>query len=88
VIPVGSEVVQKLLGAIGGVTGAQQGLLVAFGGINGPAKQVLNNHEFRVKVWDIDELIVQLLDVFESLNEDITSEIPLQRVWTLAIGLE
>lgn len=88
VSPVGSEVVQKLLGAIGGVTGAQQGLLVAFGGINGPAKQVLNNHEFRVKVWDIDELIVQLLDVFESLNEDITSEIPLQRVWTLAVGLE
>ncbi len=88
VSPVGSEVVQKLLGAIGGVTGAQQGLLVAFGGINGPAKQVLNNQQFRVKVWDTDELIDHLLDVFEKLDEDVASEIPLQRVWTLSTGLE
>ena len=88
VSPVGSEVVQKLLGAIGGVTGAQHGLLVAFGGINGPAKQVLNNQQFRVKVWDTDELIDNLLAVFENLNEDIASEIPLQRVWTLSPGLE
>ncbi len=88
VSPVGSEVVQKLLGAIGGVTGAQHGLLVAFGGINGPAKQVLNNQQFRVKVWDTDELIDHLLDVFEKLDEDVASEIPLQRVWTLSGGLE
>jgi restriction system protein len=85
---VGSEVVQKLLGAIGGVAGAQQGLLVAFGGINGPAKQLLNNQQFRVKVWDTDELIDNLLDVFENLDVDVASEIPLQRVWTLSGGLE
>jgi restriction system protein len=86
--PVGSEVVQKLLGVIGGVTGAQQGLLVAFGGINGPAKQLLTNQQFRIKVWDTDELIDNLLAVFDKLDEDIASEIPLQRVWTLSRGLE
>lgn len=86
--PVGSEVVQKLLGVIGGVTGAQQGLLVAFGGINGPAKQLLTNQQFRIKVWDTDELIDNLLAVFDKLGEDIASEIPLQRVWTLSRGLE
>lgn len=85
---VGSDVVQKLLGAVGGVSGAQQGLLVAFGGINGPAGQLLNNQQFRVKVWDIDELIDNLLQVFEKLDEDIANEIPLQRVWTLAPELE
>jgi len=61
---------------------------VAFGGINGPAGQLLNNQQFRVKVWDIDELIDNLLRVFEKLDEDIASEIPLQRVWTLAPELE
>lgn len=86
--PVGSDVVQKLLGVIGGVTGAQQGLLVAFGGINGPAKQLLNNQQFRVKVWDSDELVENLLEVFVELDPDITSEIPLQRVWTLSVSQE
>jgi restriction system protein len=83
---VGSDVVQKLLGVVGGVTGAQQGLLVAFGGINGPARQLLNNQQFRIKVWDTDELIDNLLVVFERLDPVIASEIPLQRVWTLAAG--
>lgn len=80
---VGSEVVQKLLGALGGITEAQQGLLVAFGGITGPARQLLNNHQFRIKVWDSDRLIDNLLAVFERLRPDIAAELPLQRVWTL-----
>lgn len=88
VSPVGSDIFQKLLGAVAGVAGAQQGLLVAFGGLNGPAKKELSSHRFRVSVWDTDELIDNLLDVFENLNEDIASEIPLQRVWTLSPGLE
>jgi restriction system protein len=85
---VGSDVVQKLLGVIGGVTGAQQGLLVAFGGINGPAKQLLNNQQFRVKVWDSDELVENLLEVFLELDPEVASEIPLQRVWTLSVSQE
>ena len=79
---------QKLLGVIGGVTGAQQGLLVAFGGINGPARQLLTNQQFRVKVWDTDELIDNLLAVFDRINPEIRSEIPLQQVWTLSSGSE
>ena len=86
--PVGSDVVQKLLGVVGGVTGAQQGLLVAFGGINGPAKQLLNNQQFRVKVWDADDLIDNLIEVFAELEPEVTSEIPLQQVWTLSTSPE
>jgi restriction system protein len=63
-------------------------LLVAFGGINGPAKQLLNNQQFRVKVWDSDELVENLLEVFIELDPDIASEIPLQRVWTLSVSQE
>ncbi len=85
---VGSEVVQKILGVIGGVSGTQQGLLVAFGGINGPAKQLLTNQQYRVKVWDTDELIYNLLAVYDRINPEIRSEIPLQQVWTLASASE
>jgi restriction system protein len=86
--PVGSDVVQKLLGVVGGVTGAQQGLLVAFGGINGPAKQLLNNQQFRVKVWDADDLIDNLIEVFSELEPEISNEIPLTQVWTLSTSPE
>jgi restriction system protein len=41
-----------------------------------------------VKVWDTDELIDNLLSVFDRIDEDIASEIPLQRVWTLSNGVE
>ena len=85
---VSSEVVQKLLGVIQGVNDAQQGLLVAFGGINGPARQLLTNQQYRVKVWDTDELIDNLLAVYDRINPEIRSEIPLQQVWTLASASE
>jgi len=81
--PVDSNVVQRLQGAMG-TTGAEQALLVAFGGVNKAAGELLNNQQFRVKVWDADTLVEVLIQVYERLESEIQELIALRRIWTLA----
>jgi restriction system protein len=42
------------------------------------------NQFFRVRLWDQEDLIDQLLDAFDRLPDDLRAEIPLKRVWTIA----
>ena len=82
---VGSEVVQKLQGAIA-TTGADQGLLVAYGGVNKQTRELLGNQQFKIKVWDADGLIEALLASYAKLDGEIAAEIPLKQVWTLVVS--
>lgn len=78
---VGSEVVQKLKGAL--QDGADQGLLVAYGGITKQALEQINKQTFRIRVWDIENVIDQIFAVYDHLDDDMKARIPLKRVWTL-----
>jgi restriction system protein len=80
--PVDINVVQRLQGAMGTI-GAEQALLVAFGGVNKAAGDLLNNQQFKVKVWDADILVQVLLEEYERLEPEIRELIPLRRTWTL-----
>jgi len=82
---VGSEVIQKLQGAIA-TTGADQGLLVAYGGVNKQARELMGNQQFKIKVWDADGLIEALLAYYANLDGEIQAEIPLKQVWTLVVS--
>lgn len=39
---------------------------------------------FRVRLWDQDVLIGQLLEHYEKLDQDLRAEPPLKRVWMVA----
>ena len=39
---------------------------------------------FRVRLWDQDALINQLLEQYDKLPDDLRAELPLKRVWTVA----
>jgi restriction system protein len=80
--PVGSPVVQQLQGAMS-AHGADQGLLVALGGLTPPARQALTHQKFSIRVWDSDDLIEAVLEVYDKLPEATRSELPLRRTWTL-----
>jgi restriction system protein len=41
-------------------------------------------HFFRVRLWNQDDLIDQLLEQYGSLDEDLRAELPLKRIWTVA----
>ena len=79
---VGDEVIQTLQGALARF-GADQALLVAWGGVNKNAANSLSTQKFRIRVWESDDLIQQLLTHYEEFPEALRNELPLKQVWTL-----
>lgn len=63
---------------------ADQGLLVAWGGFKQSVDKETPSQFFRVRLWDQDALIDQLLEHYDKLGEDLRAELPLKRVWTVA----
>lgn len=85
--PVGGPVVQQLQGAMS-AHGADQGLLVALGGLTSPARQALTHQKFSIRVWDSDDLIEAVLEVYDKLPEAMQSQLPLRRIWTLVTEID
>lgn len=80
-------VMDQLIGTMQKV-GAGYGLLVSWGGFRKSYKAELAQQYFRVRLWDQNDLIEHLLQNYERMPESIRAELPLQRVWCLASGLD
>jgi restriction system protein len=65
--------------------GAEQGLLVSWGGFKKSVRSVQSNQWFKVRLWDRDAFIDALLEVFDKLDEDLRSTLPFKQVWTLSV---
>ena len=81
--PVDSPTLNQLIGSMQNVQ-ADQGLLVAWGGFKTSVDREVATQFFRVRLWDQDALIGQLLEHYEKLDEDLRAELPLKRVGMLA----
>ncbi len=82
--PVDVRVVRELQGVLGR-SGADQGLLVAWGGVTKATDRELRNEFFQVRVWTADDVVQQLTEVYDRLPEQIQAALPLKQVWTLAL---
>lgn len=80
--PIGSAVVRGLQGAISQHR-ANQGLLVAWGGLNKQARSEIRTDRLVLRVWEADDIIDHLFDVYDRLPDDIRITIPLKRAWVL-----
>ncbi len=80
--PVGSPVVSQLHGVMA-THGADQGLLVAWGGLTKQAQDALENHKLRVRVWQSSDVVDAVLSNYERLPAEIRNALPLKRVWML-----
>ena len=80
--PVDVKVVRELHGVLS-THGADQALLVAWGGVNKTARQELRSQFFRVRVWDADNLLDAVLRNYDKLSEELRADLPLKRVWSL-----
>lgn len=76
--------VDKLLGAMSKFN-ASQGLFVAWGGYRSTVQKELASSFFRLRLWNQNDLLDQLFLYYDRLDESIKSELPLKRIWTVAL---
>ncbi len=74
---------QQLHGAMNQY-GADQGLLVSWGGLSKAGQGQMQNAHMRVTLWEALDLIDAGLANYEKLPDAIREKIPLKQVWMLA----
>jgi len=80
--PVDHPTFSQLLGAMQ-ASGAEQGLLVSWGGFKSTVEREVPRHFFRVRLWNQSELLDQIFEHYDQLDEEIRAELPLKRIWTV-----
>ncbi len=75
----------QLIGAMQNFS-AEQGLLVSWGGFKSSVDKEIPSQFFKVRLWDQNAIIDELLEHYDSLDEDIKAEIPLKKMWSIAVA--
>lgn len=83
--PIERQVLDQLIGTMTNFQ-AEQGLLVSWSGFNRAVEKETANQFFRVRLWGQKEIIQELLANYDHLDDEMRAEIPLKRIWTLALG--
>jgi restriction system protein len=78
--PADIDVYQRLKGTMQDV-GADQGLLVSWGGFTPAARKAARNSFFAIRLWERAELMAALLDNYDRLPADLKAELPLRQIW-------
>ena len=68
--------------------GAQQGLLISWGGFTSSVINEARRHFFTIRLWDADDLIDAVCETYDRLPEDLQAELPLKRIWALVLSQE
>lgn len=82
--------VTVLRGLQGSMTnfGAEQGLLVSWGGFTRAVYDEARLNFFKVRLWDSSDLIKAILKNYDNLSDSLQAELPLKRIWALVIEEE
>lgn len=83
--PLDRPTLDQLIGAIHNF-GADQGLLVSWGGFKNTVEKERPNQFFKVRLWGQNEIIKEILKNYDKLDDDIKADIPLKKIWTLSIS--
>lgn len=67
---------------------AQHGLFVAWGGYNKSAAKEAARLFFEIRLWDADDVVRMVQEHYDQLPEAIQADLPLKRIWTLAMDEE
>jgi restriction system protein len=68
--------------------GAQEGLFVSWSGFKTNVQKELMASFFRVRLWTQKELLEALFAHYDHVDDDLKAELPLKRIWTVAIQEE
>ncbi len=73
----------QLIGAMQSVQ-AQQGLFVSWADFKPTVYKEIPAQFFKVRLWNQNDLIEQILDNYDKLDPDIRAELPFKQIWTIA----
>lgn len=82
-----NDVVLKLMGSVQ-ASQARTGLLVSVGGVNSAAQKTLDHDFFRLRLWQMPELLGALFRTYGQLSEETRLRLPLKQIWAPAPLLE
>jgi restriction system protein len=68
--------------------GANQGLLVSWGGFTKAVIDESRLNFFSIRLWDSDQLIKAIFKNYDKLSDSLQAELPLKRIWALVLGEE
>jgi restriction system protein len=79
------DVVLRLIGSVSN-TQAQTGLLVSIGGVNAVAQKELDNNFFRLRLWQMPDLLKALFRTYGELSDETRAKLPLKQIWAPISG--
>jgi restriction system protein len=63
--------------------GAEQGLLVSWGGFTTAVHQEASRSFFSIRLWDSGDLLEAIFNNYDKLPSQLRTELPLKRIWAL-----
>jgi restriction system protein len=78
--PANHDVVLRLIGAMSN-SQARTGLLVSIGGVNAAAQQELDNNFFKLRLWQMRDLLNALFRAYGDLSDETREKLPLKQIW-------
>lgn len=81
------DVVLRLIGSVSN-SQARTGLLVSIGGVNAVAQKELDNNFFKLRLWQMPDLLKALFRTYGALSEDTRAKLPLKQIWAPIAGGE
>ena len=81
------KVLRELVGVMPKVR-AEQGLLVSFGGFTKAALKEAHDSFFTIRLWDAGALLDSIFRYYNQFDDEIKTELPLKRIWTMVIESE
>lgn len=79
------DVVLRLIGSVSN-TQAQTGLLVSIGGVNAVAQKELDNNFFKLRLWQMPDLLKALFRTYGELSDETRAKLPLKQIWAPMAG--
>ncbi|HTU69556.1 MAG TPA: restriction endonuclease [Candidatus Baltobacteraceae bacterium] len=82
--PVDVKILRELKGTVDNFK-ADIGLLVSFAGFRSSIPLEANHDHFKIRLWNDVDLMKAITENYDRLPEDLKADLPLRRVWTLAV---
>lgn len=62
---------------------AEHGLFVSWGGFKPKVEENARRDFFKIRLWNAEDLVGEIQDVYSSLPKELQADLPMQQVWTL-----